>query len=144
MIKLHFAQEIKVPVERVFAFATDFRNAAKWQNGVIESSQTPDGPTQLGTKMKTIRTFIGQRLEATAEVTEFSANQKVAFKSTSGPIQFHFMQTFSPMPGGTKVDIHVEMEAGGFFKLAEGALAGNMRKELEAQGQKLKEVLEAM
>jgi uncharacterized membrane protein len=143
MIKLDFTQEIKASLEKVFAFATDFRNAAKWQNGVIESSQTPDGPTRLGTKMKTIRTFLGQRLEATAEVTEFAANQKVAFKSTSGPIQFHFVQTFSSMPGSTKVEVHVEMEAGGFFKLAEGALAGNLKKELEAQGQKLKEVLEA-
>ncbi len=75
MIKLDFTQEIKAPLEKVFAFVTDFRNAAKWQNGVSESSQTPDGPTQLGTKMKTIRTFLGQRLEAAAEVTEFAANQ---------------------------------------------------------------------
>jgi carbon monoxide dehydrogenase subunit G len=144
MIKLDFTQEIKSPLEKVFAFVTDFRNAVRWQNGVIESSQTPDGPTGLGTKIKTTRTFLGQRLEATAEVTEFAANQKLAFKSTSGPIQFHFTQTFSSMTGGTKVEIHAEMEAGGFFKLAEGALAGNLKKELEAQGQKLKEVLEAM
>jgi uncharacterized membrane protein len=143
MIKLDFTQEIKAPVEKVFAFVTDFRNAAKWQNGVIESSQSPDGPTQLGTKLKTVRTFLGQRLEATAEVTDFAANQKVAFKSTSGPIQFNFLQTFSSVSGGTKVDIHVEMEGSGFFKVAEGAFGSNLKKELESQGQKLKEVLEA-
>jgi uncharacterized membrane protein len=142
MIKQDFSQEIKAPVAKVFAFVTDFRNAAKWQNGVIEASQTPDGPTQLGTKIKMVRTFLGQRLEATAEVTEFAANRKIAFKSTSGPIQFHFVQTFASISGGTKVDVQVEMEGSGFFKVAEGALGSNMKKELESQGQKLKEILE--
>jgi uncharacterized membrane protein len=143
MIKQEFTVEIKAPVEKVFAFATDFRNAVKWQSGVIESSQSPDGPTQLGTKIRTIRTLLGQRLEATAEVTDFVINQKVAFKNTSGPLHFHFQQTFSSIPNGTRVNIQVEMEASGFFKLAEGALAGNLKKEFEVQGQKLKEILEA-
>lgn len=143
MIKQEFTQEIKAPLEKVFAFVTDFRNIPKWQNGVSESSQTPDGPTQVGTKVKMVRTLLGQRLEATAEVVEFVPEQKVALKTVSGPIQFQLTQTFSSIPGGTRVDIQMEMEAGGFFKLAEGALAGNMKKEFEAQGQKLKELLEA-
>jgi uncharacterized membrane protein len=143
MIKQEFTQEIKAPVEKVFAFVTDFRTAPQWQDGVIESSQTPDGPTQLGTKMKTVRTFLGQKLEATGEVTEFVPNQKFAFKSTSGPIKFSFMQTFTPVPGGTKVDVNVQMEPGGFFKLAEGALAGNLKQTMEAQAEKLKKVLES-
>jgi hypothetical protein len=52
------------------------------------------------------------------------------------------MQTFESVSGGTKVTIHVEMEAGGFFKLAEGALAGNMKKTFEDQAAKLKALLE--
>ena len=142
MIKQEFTQQINAPVEKVFAFVTDTRNNAQWQNGVIESSQTPDGPTQLGTKTKTVRTFLGQHLEATAEVTEFVPNKKWAFKSTSGPMQFSFMQTFESVSGGTKVDMQVELEAGGFFKLAEGALAGNIKKEFQAQAEKLKALLE--
>ncbi len=142
MIKQEFAQEIHAPLEKVFAFVTDFRNAPQWQNGVIESSQSPDGPTRSGTKVKTVRTLFGQRLEAAAEVVEFVPDRKVVLKTVSGPIQFRLTQTFTSMPGGTKVEIQMEMEAGGFFKLAEGALAGNMKKEFEAQGQKLKALLE--
>lgn len=143
MIKQDFTQEIKAPIEKVFAFVTDFRTAPQWQDGVIESSQTPDGPTQVGTKMKTIRTFLGQRLEAAGEVTELVPNQKFAFKSTSGPIKFSLTQTFTPIPGGTRTEVHVEMEPGGFFKLAEGALAGNLKQTFEAQAEKLKKILEA-
>ena len=143
MIKEEFSQQINAPVEKVFAYVTDFRKYPEWQDGVQESTQTPDGSTQLGTKFKTTRTFLGQRLEASGEVTEFVANRKFAVKSTSGPIQFSLMQTFEPVAGGTKVSILVEMEAGGFFKLAEGALAGNMKKEFQAQADKLKAILEA-
>lgn len=143
MIKHDFTAEIKAPVDKVFAFTTDFRKNAEWQDGVIESTPTPDGPSQLGTKFKTVRTFLGQHLEATGEVTEFVPNKRFAFKSTSGPAQFTLAQDFESIPGGTKVSVHVEMEAGGFFKLAEGALAGNLKKELEAQSQKLKALLEA-
>ena len=69
-------------------------------------------------------------------------NQKFAFKSTSGPIKFNFVQAFASAPGGTKIEIHVEMEPGGFFKLAEGALAGNLKQTMEAQAEKLRKVLE--
>lgn len=142
MVTQEFTQQINAPIEKVFAFVTDFRNNSKWQNGVIESSQTPEGPTQAGTKVKDIRTFLGQRLESTYEVTEFVPNQKISFKSTSGPIQFMFMESFESAGGGTKLTAQVEMEAKGFFKLAEGALAGNLKKEFESQAEKLKALLE--
>jgi len=143
MITHGFTSEIKAPVEKVFDYVTDFRKQAEWQDGVLESSQTPDGPTQLGTKFKTVRTFLGQRLEATGEVTEFVPNKKFAIKSTSGPIKFSLSQTFEAVAGGTKATTQVEMEAGGFFKLAEGALAGNLKKTFDEQSEKLKALLEA-
>jgi uncharacterized protein YndB with AHSA1/START domain len=142
MIKQDFSQQINAPVEKVFAFVADFRNNSKWQDGVIESTQTPEGPTQVGTKVRDVRTFLGQKLEGTYEVTEFAPNARIVFKSTSGPIQFQFEQTFESVRGGTKLSAHVEMEAKGFFKLAEGALGNNLKKTFEEQSAKLKSMLE--
>jgi uncharacterized protein YndB with AHSA1/START domain len=143
MIKHDFTLEIKAPIEKVFAFATDLRNNSKWQDDVQETTQTPDGPTQLGTKFRTVRTVFGQRLDATGEVTEFVPNQRFAFKAASGPMHITFAQSFEAIPGGTKTSVHVEAEPGGVFKLAEGALAGQMKQQFESQSQKLKAVLEA-
>jgi uncharacterized protein YndB with AHSA1/START domain len=142
MIKQELTQHIHAPLEKVFALVTDFRRNKEWQNGVIESSQTPDGPTGPGTKFKTVRTFLGQRIEATGEVTEFVANQKFGFKSTSGPMQFSLSQSFAAAEGGTTMHLVVEMEGAGFFKIAEGALGKNIAKEFEAQAEKLKALLE--
>jgi len=143
MITLDFVEQINAPVEKVFAYVTDFRKFAEWQEGVIESTQTPDGPTAMGTKFTAVRTLLGQRLEAGGEVTEFEPNKKCTFKTTSGPIKFNMMQTFEPAGGGTKMSIHIEAEVGGFFKLAEGAVSGNIKKQFEDQAVKLKQLLEA-
>lgn len=143
MIKQELTQHVNAPVEKVFALVTDFRRNKEWQNGVTESSQTPDGPTQLGTQFKTVRTFLGQHIEATGEVTEFVPNQKFGIRSTSGPMQFSMSQTFESTGAGTTMHMVVEMEGSGFFKIAEGALGKNITKEFEAQAEKLKAVLEA-
>jgi uncharacterized membrane protein len=143
MIKMEFTQEIKAPVEKVFAFVTDFSNVPQWQTGVIEASQSPQGPTQVGTKIRMVRTLLGRHLEAGGEVTEFIPNQRCAFKSVSGPMQFSMVQTFESVEGNTRIHLQIELEAGGFFKLAEGVLVGNLKKEFEAQAAKLKTVLES-
>lgn len=142
MIKHDFTVDIKAPVEKVFAFATDFRNNSKWQDDVQATTQTPDGPTQLGTKFTTVRTVFGQKIEAIGEVTEFVPNQKFTFTAASGPMHMKFSQSFEAIPGGTKTSVHVEAEPGGVFKLAEGALAGQMKLQMESQAQKLKTILE--
>src|SRR5258706_12379835 len=102
MITLDFVEQINAPVEKVFAYVTDFRKFAEWQEGVIESTQTPDGPTAMGTKFTAVRTLLGQRLEAGGEVTEFWPNKKSTFKTTPGPVKFKMIQTFQPGGGGTK------------------------------------------
>lgn len=142
MITLDMIEEIKAPVERVFDYVTDFRKYSEWQEGIIESSQTPDGPTRLGTKFKTARTLFGRKLEAGGEVTQFEPNSKFGFKTTSGPVNFTLSQTFESVDGGTRMTVHVEAEASGFFKLAEGLLASNMKKQFEDQTVKLKAILE--
>ncbi len=143
MIKLDSSDTIKAPVDRVFAYVTDFRTAAEWQDGVIESTQTPDAPTQVGTKVKMIRLLMGQRVDGTGEVTEFVPNQKFAFKTVSGPVKLLLQQTFSSADGGTKVDTHMEMETGGVLKIAEPMVAGNMKQQMQDQAKKLKQILES-
>lgn len=143
MIKLDFSETIKAPVERVFEYATDPDTAAEWQDGVIESKKTPGGQTRTGTTMRTVRVLMGQRLESTAEVTEFVPNQKYALKSTGGPVEFNLQQTFAPEGEGTRLETHVEMEPGGAMQVAEPVVARSLREQMENNTRKLKEILES-
>jgi len=144
MTKFEFDVVINQPVEKVFAFVRDNDNDAKWQSGVIETKRTPAGPVGVGTKVTFVRTFLGQRLEATGEITEYEPNKKTTFKTTSGPVKVTATQTFGSVPGGTKLSVVAEVEPGGFFKMAEPLFVSSAKKQFEANNAKLKEVLEAM
>ncbi len=143
MIRLDFTQDIHASVERVFNYVTDFRTAAEWQDGVIESTPMTKFRTRLGTKVKTVRLLMGERLETTGEVTEFVPNQKFAFKSRGGPVRFNVSQTFSSANGGTRIDTHMEMDAADFMQVSEGVIAASLKQQFTEQERKLKEILEA-
>ncbi len=143
MIRLDFTQEIKAPVQRVFNYVTDFRTAAEWQYGVIESTPMTKFRTRLGTKVKTVRLLMGERLVTTGEVTEFIPNQKFAVKSRGGPVRLNVSQTFSSENGGTRIATHMEMDAADFVQVSEGVIAASLKQQFTEQERKLKEILEA-
>ena len=142
MIRLDFTQEIKAPVVRVFNYVTDFRNAAEWQEGVVESTPIKNSRTRVGTKVKMVRLLMGERLQSMGTVTEFVQNKKFAFKSTSGPVRFSMSQTFSAVNGGTRLETHMEMDPADFMQVSEGMVAASLKQQFSAQEQKLKEILE--
>lgn len=143
MIKLDFTQDIKAPVARVFAYVTDLRRAAEWQDDVVESTPRPNGRVHVGTKVKMVRLLMGERLEATGQVTEYVPNQKFALKTTSGPLRYSLSQTFASENGGTRLSTHMELDAADLMQISEGAIAAGLKQQFSQQEQKLKEILES-
>ena len=143
MIKIEQSVVINRPVEEVFAYLSKAENATNWQSGVLESEQTSEGPVDVGTTSRVVRKLLGRRIESTSEITEFEQNKMVASKTTSGPIPVELRGTYEAVDDGTKVTIFVEAEVGGFFKLAEAVVGRTIRKQIEADFDGLKGILEA-
>jgi uncharacterized membrane protein len=142
MITVERSVVINKPVEVVFAYVSDNSNDSKWQAGV--ESVIPEGPANVvGSKWTEVRKFMGQEMRSTLEVTAFVANSKIASKVIKGPVPFEARVTFEASGGGTKVTTRVEGEPKGFFKVAEGALRGQLEKSLDEDGKSLKAILEA-
>ena len=133
---------INRPIEEVFAYVTNPDNDTQWQSGLLESELVGEGPLGVGAKTREVRKFMGRRLESIAEVTEYEPNAKIAFKSTSGPVQYEASYTFEPVEGGTKFTMVGEAETGGFFKLAEGLVVRQFEKETQTALAALKDTLE--
>ncbi len=74
MIKAETSLVINRPVEKVFAFVNDSENAPQWRSSVLESRQTSEGPTCVGTTLTEVIRFLGRRIESTFEVTEYEPN----------------------------------------------------------------------
>ena len=143
MISVEKSVVINKPLEVVYAFVSDTNNDPKWQSGI--ESVIVEGPTNVvGAKWTEVRKFMGQEMKSTLEVTSFVQNQKFSAKVIKGPVPFEATVTFAAEGGGTKVTTHIEGEPKGFFKVAEGALRGQLEKTLEEDGKKLKALLESM
>lgn len=142
MIEEEHSIIIARPIEEVFEFVADQMNAPKWQDGLLEVRRTSEGPVGVGTKHVFVRKFMGRRLEAGNEYTEYEPNRKIAFKSASGPMTFDASYLTELTPEGTRLTSRIQMQPGGFIGLAEPLITVGLRREMEANLGELKELLE--
>jgi uncharacterized protein YndB with AHSA1/START domain len=128
MIKIEHSVVVDRPVEEVFAYATDVSEVPEWQTSALEARV--DGPMQAGATGAIVRKFLGRRMESTVRFDEYEPPRKFAIESTSGPVQFHVHQTYEPEGAGARINIVMEGEPGGFFKLAEPLVERAIRREM--------------
>ena len=143
MTKVEASVLINRPVEEVFDYVVDPNKTAQWAGPVVEAKQTSAGPVGLGTTSARVTQFLGRTMEATYEITEFETNRLYADRTTSGPVPIGARIQFVPVEGGTQVTIQGELDAGGFFKLAEPILARMAKRQVATDVETLKDLLEA-
>ena len=142
-MKIEHSVVIEQPIEKVFAYLADAEKNPIWQAGVIEVEKITEGDIGQGTIIREVRKFLGQRIDATYEITEYELNSKLTSKTTSGPIQVTLSTTFETVEGGTRVSIVSEGETGGFFKLAEPIVTRIIERQFKTDLSSLKDILEA-
>ena len=142
MITIEKSIHINKPVADVFAFMSEFSNDAKWQSDLVRSEKTSDGPLAVGSTGLYVQKFMGKELKNDVVVTVYEPPKRFGVKTTSGPVQFDFTSKLEDMGGGTHITINMNGEAGGFFKIAEGLLKGELEKTLDRDLAGLKQVLE--
>jgi carbon monoxide dehydrogenase subunit G len=142
MFSVDKSVHIDKPASQVFDFISDFANDAKWQDGIVRSEQTSQGPIGVGTTGQTVQKFMGREMKSDMLVTTYEPPKRFGAKTTSGPVQFEVMCTLEEMGGGTHVTVHMEGEPGGFFKVAEGMVKNELNKTLDKDFVKLKQLLE--
>jgi uncharacterized membrane protein len=143
MARAEHSVVIEQPPDKVFAYLSDLGNLPKWQASALEATQEPPGAMAAGTRIRELRKFLGKRMESVMEVTVYEPGQEFSLKVVSGPIPFHVRQTFESLGAGTKIDVVIEGEPGGFFKLAEPLVVRAVGRELANNLETLKDILEA-
>lgn len=133
--------EINRPVEEVFAYASNPANVPEW-NTMVEEVTASETPLRLGTKTRLRMRLLGRTIHGTQEVLEYEANRRFVVR-TDGPFVVTDTWTFESIGDGTKVTFASEGAPGGFFKLAEPIVIRVAKKQLQAQFETLKEILEA-
>ncbi len=141
-MKIETSIVINRPVEDVFAILSNVENNPKWSNVFLDARKTSDGPIGVGTTWQIVGRAFGQPIEAEAQVTEYEPNRQWA-QTQSGPIPAKIWQTYEPVEEGTRVNVALEAEPGGFFKLAEPLLKTMMKRGIATDLANLKDLMEA-
>jgi uncharacterized membrane protein len=143
MIDVEKSIIIQRPVEDVFNYVSDLAHSAEWQSGLTEVRQITEQPLGVGTRYALVRTFMGRKMEASNEITEFTPNVKVGFKTISGPIPLEASYQFYTAEQGTKLTSKIEMQPKGFISLAEPLISASLQRDVEANLNVLKNMLES-
>ena len=132
---------IQQPIEKVFAFATNLDNNARWQTDVLETKQTSKGPFGRGATYYCANKFLGKRIETRGFIRDYEPDRYCFYKITSGDVTGETRFVFEPVDGGTRFTTSGEIDLG-FFKLLRSVVARKARKQLENDLKKLKRILE--
>ena len=143
MINVEKSIIIQRSVEEVFNYVSNLTHSAEWQSGLTEVRQITDKPLGVGTQYALVRTFMGRKMEANNEITEFTPDVKVAFKTISGPIPLEASYQFETAERGTKLTSKIEMHPKGFVSLAEPLISASLQRDVDANLNVLKNMLES-
>ena len=143
MINLELGTLIDRPIKDVFTFVSNPNNMSKWNSAVVSIQQVTPGAVGVGTKFKTIGEAMGRRLEGEMQVKAFEPDTQCGFQLQAGPMQMNLTMSFKTVGTGTKLNLHVQGNPAGVFKLAEGLMTGQVKSLMEGNLTKLKSVLES-
>jgi uncharacterized membrane protein len=143
MGSIEVSTTIHRPVQEVFGVVSHIENNPKWSTMVLEAQQTTPEPPGLGTKGTTTGKFLGMRLETELEITEFEENVRFAYRSIAGPVERWGKVTFESVGTGTRVGIEVGGDTKGFFQVADSIVLRVAKRQLQADLDTLKEMMEA-
>ena len=144
MIKVEKSIVIDRSQEDVFEYVSDHTNAPRWQRGLFEVRRATEGTIGVGTRHTLVRMFMGRRMEASNEFTQYEPNRLVSFNVTSGSVAAQGWYVVEPAGSDrARLTSRIEMRPSGLIRLAQPLMAASLRREVEANLSDLKGLLEA-
>ena len=142
MVGFEISVDIERPVEEVFARMTDLARMPEW-NHMVDEVVPSETPLRVGSTARVKMRLLGRRIEATYEVIQLEPNRRFVGR-TGAPISVTDTWAFEALDEHrTRLTYGSVGETKGFFKLADPIVARIAKKQLTAQLETLKELLEA-
>jgi uncharacterized protein YndB with AHSA1/START domain len=132
---------IRRPTAEVFAFLADFENVPRWNYAISETHKVSQGPVGVGTVYQQVRS-VPSRSEEGFEVTAYNPPRQLEIQGQLGPFPSRLAYALDAVPEGTRVTNSVELELRGPGRLLGRVALPRVRDAVDANLQKLKELLE--
>lgn len=142
MIQHKTSIHVNCPAERVFAFLVDMEQLPAWQANLIKAEALTAGPLRAGSHVREVRRLRGKETQLEAEISGFEPNHRLA-TTTLGTPKVTVLYALDPLDGGTQLRYEFAMQTAGLMRLLEPVILSGIRKESQADLQRLKQLLES-
>jgi uncharacterized membrane protein len=133
------------PRAQVAAYMIDPAHDPEWIGGVREVRMETPPPLRAGSRVARVASFLGKRVEYVNEVTELDAERVLDMRSVAAPFPMRITYSFEDRDDGaaTTVRNRVRGEPGGFFALFGPLLGPLVRRSVQKDLERLRDLLEA-
>ena len=129
------------PARDVFLFVSDLENVPRWNHAIIETRKTSEGPVNVGTTYRQVRSA-PTRSEETLRVSEFEPSRRFAVQGDLGPFVGTLTYAFEDVDGRTRLTNTASLETRGLMRIAAPIASGRVREAVAANLDALKQLLE--
>ncbi|MGH3446096.1 MAG: SRPBCC family protein [Nocardioidaceae bacterium] len=105
------------PIERVFAYLTDFTHAAEWDPGTEEVARST-GDGGVGTTYAVVSAFAGRRIPLVYTVTALVPGRQFTAETATKTMSAQDTMTFTSVGWGTSVTYDASFTFAGVLKYA--------------------------
>ena len=124
MIRLREAIDVPRPIDEVFAYTSNFGNAAQWDPGVADSRKASTGPIGVGTTFKLQVKFGPRSIPMTYVVRTYDPPQRVQLEGKGGSVHALDNIGFAATPRGTRITYTADISLLGTSRIVEPLLNG--------------------
>ena len=117
---------VEQPVEKVWAYLSDFRCTEEW-DPPTESTTRTSGDGGVGTTYHNVSKLLGSEQEVTYEVTAYEENSRLQLAGDAGSIKLLDTITLESSGTTTSVTYHAEFNPEGAAKLATPLLPAGLK-----------------
>jgi carbon monoxide dehydrogenase subunit G len=133
---------INRPQQEVWDFISDPANFSHLSRGNEPAEWTSEGPPGVGSTLLEAGKVFGRRMEGTSMVTVWDPPNQFSRKYISGAFQGDGTMKFESKGNGTQFTAYGQVELGVITKIAGGLLSNLMKKQLDAEANAFKHLLE--
>jgi carbon monoxide dehydrogenase subunit G len=143
MLRARFRVDIARPPLDVYRVISNHEYDPRWQSAVAEVVRLSAGPVRAGSRFRHTLSIMGARIQAELEVGQTRAAELHAFSAAGGPFAFDARVVLTATAAGTRMDTDIDGRVNGVARLAAIGLSRLRQREIAADHQRLKRLMEA-
>jgi uncharacterized membrane protein len=141
-MRIESSVTINAPVERVFDYITDVTRQPEWVGAVTAVSDISSAPVDVGTTFMLSLAMMGKTADARQEVTALESNRTFTQRTISGPVPTEVAISLESSNGVTTVHNVTEADISSLGRFAAPLVTRTIKRQLEGDMQRLREILE--